>query len=863
MRQVLGWTAIFLFACDDGGGPTRPVNDAAPPLDRGMDAAPSSDAAMVDAAPVDLGADAHIPLVADEPITEGPATRVGADDLTAAVPMGVARAGQVNAPSEALTGVDARCRPGCYRLDNALIKVCIQGASTFSQITFQGGNLIDACPAAGPCSDRLREINVTPGLGEVSVESIGIVRDGTEGGAAIVRTVGRAGGGRTIQAYVPNGALPQPVKVTTEYRLYPDQPYVEMLTWMAADQGGAGFLLTDMVLYGDRTLPFFPEGPLGAAPNGRVPYLAATGEEVAYRFDQPTGPISVINIPVDSFPLRPVTYGQLAIQQGDEILLRRRFWVGADIEAVREAPEGALATELIGTPGAWVDVDDGEHQVTRAHLGADGHRKIQLAPGSYRALATDWPGGEPAPTAFAAGDAVQLTWPAPARLRVQVRDDQGRSIGAKVLLSSGGEERPEFVLGEAELLLPPGEWRVVTTRGWHYTVDDQVLNLVEGAESALDVRLTEVIPFDGWSAGEFHQHSTSSLDSEVPNRTRILSNIAEGVGFMVPSDHDIIFDFQGLARQMGVLDRIGLPLVGAEVSPLFGHLGAYGLRYDPEAGAGGAPPLPVREGERWRVSTTPELVAASRERGAQIIQMNHPRDGSAWLDAVDFNVEVPVEALDSPNWTPDFESMEVYNRENDFCRVLTDWFGLLNQGLHITAVGNSDTHGEGRAPGYPRNYVRTAAATAAEVSSAEIITAMREGRSIMGAGAVMDFPFGPLPGDTVAAPDGMLRLHVRLRTPPYTSINRLLAFHNGRAVYDQPVDSPDAQIVDHDAEIAIPVDTDGPVVVLALGNPRLPYVASGPVFALANPVWVDRDGDGQITPAGPGPITLPDMEICP
>lgn len=867
MRQVLGLIALSMVACDDGGGGAGPVTDAAVVADGAGDAAVVQDAAPTadTGAPADAGPDARVPLTPDEQPTPGEANLLGPGDLTGAVPAGQARAGRVDQPAEQLTGVDARCRPGCFRLDNALIKVCIQGASTFSQVTFQGGNIIDACPADGPCADRLRELNYAPGLGEVSVEAIGIVRDGSEGGPAIIRTTGRAGGGRTIQAYVPNGALPQPVRVTTEFRLAPDARHVDVLSWVKADfDGQAAFMNTDVMLFGDRTFAFFPGGPPDTAPGGEMPYLAGSGEEVAYRFDRPDGPIQVINIPVDSFPLRPITYGRLVLEAGDEILMRRRFWVGPDVESIREAPQGAVSTTLSGPPGAWVEVDDGEQQVTRARLDAAGQRVVKLAPGAYRARALDWPGAEPEPTVFNAteGAVVPLAWAAPARLNIRVRDDQGASLGAKVVLYGGGEERIEFVLGEGEISLPAGEWRVVTSRGWHYTVDDQVVNLEAGVLASLDLRLTEVIPFDGWSAGEFHQHATSSLDSEVPNRIRILANIGEGVGFMVPSDHDIIFDFQGLAQQMGVLDRIALPLVGTEVSPLFGHLGAYGLRHLPDAGAGGAPPLPIFENGRWRSRTTPELVADSRALGARFIQINHPRDDTGWFDTVGYAPEIPVETLDDPNWTDDFESMEIFNDRADFCEVLADWFGLMNQGLRITGVGNSDTHGEGDSPGYPRNYVRTAARAPHEVTADEITTAMKEGRSIIGAGAVLDFPLGPLPGDTVAVADGTLRVHVRLRTPPYTSINRILAFHNGRAVLDQVAPGNDADLIDHDAELAIPVDADGHVVILALGNPRMPYIAGGPVFALANPIWVDRDGDGNVGTPGAGPITLPPMTIC-
>ncbi|MEZ4475274.1 MAG: hypothetical protein R3F60_31665 [bacterium] len=422
----------LLAACDDAGGGADPTPDrgaaadAAPVVDQAVEA----DLDVTDAGPADAGPDARVPLMPDEQPTEGPATLTGAPDLVAAVPAGRARAGRVDTPGEALTGPDARCRPGCFRLDNALISVCIQGESTFSQLTFQGGNIIDAYPADRPGTDRLREVVISPGLGEISVERIGIVRDGADGGPAVLRTVGHLGGNRTIQAYLP-GTAPAPVAVTTEYRLAPDAGHVDVLTWLTAE-APAGFLMADLVMFGDRTDAFFPGGPPDAAPGGQMDFLAASAEDVAYGWAGVAGPIAVINIPIDAFPLRPVTHGQLALQTGDTLLLRRRFLVGHDIEDLRDPPEAFAAVTLAGPPGAWIDVDDGERQITRAHLAADGTRTVRLAPGAYRARPVDWAGGEPEPVWFTAGtdDRVVLPLPEPARLRVRVRDDGDRGIGA-------------------------------------------------------------------------------------------------------------------------------------------------------------------------------------------------------------------------------------------------------------------------------------------------------------------------------------------------------------------------------------------------------------------------------------------------
>jgi hypothetical protein len=99
----------------------------------------------------------------------------------------------------------------------------------------------------------------------------------------------------------------------------------------------------------------------------------------------------------------------------------------------------------------------------------------------------------------------------------------------------------------------------------------------------------------------------------------------------------------------------------------------------------------------------------------------------------------------------------------------------------------------------------------------------------------------------VRVDNGRLAVRVRLRTPSYLQMKRLVAFHNGQLVFDQAIEVDPTVITDFDAGIEIPVDGDGHVVLLALGDERLGVIAGGPVFALANPIWVDTDGDDAIS----------------
>jgi hypothetical protein len=153
-----------------------------------------------------------------------------------------------------------------------------------------------------------------------------------------------------------------------------------------------------------------------------------------------------------------------------------------------------------------------------------------------------------------------------------------------------------------------------------------------------------------------------------------------------------------------------------------------------------------------------EIFSAMRARGAQVVQINHPRSTLGVLGFLQFfdraglqfdyesrqivgdlaSAPVPNDWLRLPEvslWDDSFNALEVWNRINvsdtngDGVReiasldiVMRDWFNFLTLGLEVTPLGNSDTHDAYQTPaGMPRTYVRVGDDSAAALESGAIV----------------------------------------------------------------------------------------------------------------------------------------------
>ncbi len=813
----------------------------------------------------------------------------GDADLNQPLNQGMLRVAKVTESTQIADGVNIKCRPGCYIIENAIARFCVQGTSNFSQMAFNGGDIIDATFQSNPTEDRLNQILVSPGLGEIVIDQMGIASLGGDGKPAIIQVKGHSDGSRIILSYLPT-SVPPKVNLINEYHLYADRSEIEVYTWVQSDQLYS-IKLYDLMIWSDDAVQFY-EGQINEFAPTNPRFVGAIGENLAYRWTKMNGEnFDVISIPRLTFD--PIIIGTFNGAPTQLLLSKRKLELtkgGISNFPLLTTDIPTQLVKLTGQAHAELLVRSNQNQAIVSHVRLDemGQGEVQLPYGEFVLEGIRWKGGAVSPvrvTVDANGfrsegqnnsTPIPIVYPRPAKLSFSVKDQAQNPIGAKVILRSivTGEEKihlylpvdriqnPNPVYADDVLELPAGSWQVEVTRGWHYSAHTQSIDLIPDQNLLLDIQLNEEIPMAGYTSGEFHQHSTPSLDSEVSARNRILSNIAEGVGFMVNSDHDVLVDYPAFAVKYDLNRWIATPITGVEISPRVGHLGAYGMQYDPNSdlSAGNAPPLVAKdENGRWQIRKIPEMIDQAIQRGAKWIQVNHPRDDAGFFNATGYEHNLAVEEIDSPQWTNRFNSVEVYNRQGDFCKVMRDWLGLLNQGVRVTGVGNSDSHSLAYPVGYPRNYFKIASNQPIAVTQEEVVSAMKTGNVSVGAGAFIDFPDGPEIGSTLSGNQQQIR--IRVRTPSYAKITRLIILFQGRILEDLALNPSEDSFVDLDQLKTFNFMEDGALVFVAQG-PNLPYITSNPTFAFTNPIWIDADGDGEIRNVGPIELPLLDLSFC-
>lgn len=458
-------------------------------------------------------------------------------------------------------------------------------------------------------------------------------------------------------------------------------------------------------------------------------------------------------------------------------------------------------------------------------------------------------------------------------------------LDGKAVKSAIETDELHFVDGDPrEVEIAPGRYRLIATRGLEYDVEERVIDVPAGDAATLiaPFDLERIIALDGQVVADFHVHGEASDDSGMSNEARLASFAAEHVDVLVSTDHDVVGNYDAALEAMGLRDRLrvigGLEVTGAAPSHAApyttGHHNAWPIAYRESAHRKGAVPnLGL---------TLAEIYATLRsDHGARVLQLNHalPPEGedddtagNYWMHLGDrgepFDATLPLDqepnaALLEPasdgTRAIDFDAMEVMNgvRYSQYLRLRDAWYALLLQGYRRTATGNSDTHAPAEIAAYPRSYV----ATDDRLGGAAFDAAVRAGRVFFTTGPLLAGfrANGGFSGDTVPARDGKVKVDIAVVAVPWVPVEEVRLLVNGAVVKTLRDLAPPDEVLRYEGTIELRIPKDA-FLTLEAGAPldaepqawsaahagAYTRIVPGAISAaLANPIYVDADGDGE------------------
>jgi hypothetical protein len=689
----------------------------------------------------------------------------GVDDPLA-VPAGEARAGRIDASelpadaSEYLTW-----EGGDFVLANERVAMVIEdvgpselydpwGGKPVGLSRMEGGAMVD--PA------DFGELFFFVGRTTLMAEHVGVVADGRDGRAAIVRAQGLLRPLPFIDDLI-GGLFKESfegVYAAFDYVLEPGADYVDLYMSFRSEREeelGVGFAAVHGFMYTPRMPVWVTSGKGFGAPGTDTDFVAFVDESGAsYTYSVPgerlAGLLSASGFVSNSGPKFTVPPGE-SNRLHARITIGGRGLDGALVAHARMA--GAALRTITGrvvdssgapVPGASVhamSTDADPAHRNRVHSGDDGRFSLHVPEGEdvdlYLFRRGDRAGGPYRVTADQA-DAGDVALPAGGFVLVKAATELGGgAIPARIQIRLGPDNAdplpvPDPKFGEDEvadgrvqqiyalpgqdevLRLPTGQWEVIVSRGYEYEIETALVDVVDqNCDPEVDASacptvtpvLERSVDTTGVMCGDLHIHTRRSNDVGDDPRVKLVSAAADGVEVPARSDHEYIEDWDDDVFALGLAPYLyGLTSLELTTFQQYGHFGVVPLDPDPDAPNGGAIPwqtYPTPETPDVAVQTDPpptvfERVLARPEQPALIV--NHPSGGTNYFGYVGLDAATGTVAHED-RWSTLFHAIEVFNSSDWVaCRdeQVAQWLSLLNHGLRRAATGASDTHGISHSP---------------------------------------------------------------------------------------------------------------------------------------------------------------------
>ncbi|MFM8537567.1 MAG: CehA/McbA family metallohydrolase [Planctomycetaceae bacterium] len=447
--------------------------------------------------------------------------------------------------------------------------------------------------------------------------------------------------------------------------------------------------------------------------------------------------------------------------------------------------------------------------------------------------------------------------------------DSGHTAVKNLVYSHDGAFRQE---------VPPGDYDVIVSLGPEYDAVFTTLSVERGREVPLEAVLRRSVDTSGWISSDFHSHATESGDNTTSQFGRVQNLLSEHIEFAPCTEHNRISSYAPHLERLRaghlMATCTGMELTGS-LLPV-NHQNAFPLVERRHTQDGGGPAVrdddPLAQIER---------LALWDGGSDKVVQMNHPHlvqvlgdrdtDGTAdagfegmfgFVDVIEVHPPHEVFLAPRPGADPPPGLRDDPRKKTSTMFV---WLQMLNLGYRVPGVVNTDAHYTFHGSGWLRNWIASPTDDPAKVSVSDVVKATESGRIVMSNGPFLEARVTVQaagrateagPGDAVADDDGVVALAIRVQCPNWLDVDRVQVFVNGRA--EPTLDmtrrsrpelfSRDPLRFAHMCEVR--VDRDAHLVVAAIGEESSLGPVMGPEHAgsrpvaVANPIFVDRGGDG-------------------
>lgn len=467
----------------------------------------------------------------------------------------------------------------------------------------------------------------------------------------------------------------------------------------------------------------------------------------------------------------------------------------------------------------------------------------------------------------------------PGYVSAKITDDAGKPIPCKVAFHGiDGTKNPNWgppsaanpvrnlfysANGVFRQAISPGKYEVIISRGPEYDAAFREIEVKQGTDAELALKLKQVVDSTGWISSDFHGHSTPSGDNTSDQLGRVLNLLGEHIEFSPCTEHNRINSYTPHLRFLNAENFMatctGMELTG---NPLpANHQNAFPMIHKPHEQDGGGPVTdsnPVVQIER---------LAFWDDKSRKVVQGNHPNIPRVLGDKnedgkPDGGFEPMLGFMDVIEVHPPAGIFTPAPADKDskpsrmFC-----WMQLHNLGYRLPGVVNTDAHYNEHGSGWLRNYILSSADNPAEVSLSEIIEHTEAGHIVMSNGPFLEVlaTSGKMiahPGGDLKAATGKITLSVRVQCANWVDVNRVQVFVNGKPLKSlnftrrTTADRFSTDVVRFEADLPVELKEDAHIIVatigegLTLGRVMGESAGRAEPVAVSNPIFVDVDGGG-------------------